>query len=247
MNQIDWPGIDFQPLINAISGALEQAMTLQQKIEEAKAAAATEPEEAPPVVVTEPTPAPPAATVNYPLAWGKKVSATFRDRVWWIAREITKHQGSRFDPNWLMGCMAWESGRTFSAAVRNMAGSGATGLIQFMPSTCKELSEYRGVPLNTSILAAMSPEDQLTWVYHYFMLQIKRHGPITTIDDCYMAILWPSAVGKPASYPLFDRAKKPTTYRQNAGLDENKDGVVTKHEAAAHVRDTLAEGMKLAA
>lgn len=196
-------------------------------------------------------PAPPVAeTVSNtrpPLAWGRKVSATFRERVWWIADSITAKQGARFDPNWLMGCIAWESGRSFSPAKKNMAGSGATGLIQFMPTTAAELADYRGVPLSTDMLAAMTAEDQLSWVYHYFMLQIQRHGAITTIDDCYMAILWPSAVGKPATFPLFDRAKKPTTYRQNAGLDENKDGVVTKHEAAAHVRETLAEGMALAA
>jgi soluble lytic murein transglycosylase-like protein len=34
-----------------------------------------------------------------------------------------------------MACMAWESGRSFRPDVKNMAGSGATGLIQFMPTT----------------------------------------------------------------------------------------------------------------
>lgn len=215
-------GIDFQPVIDGLQKALSAILEIQRKIVDANPWAG-------------------------PLAWGKKVSATFRERVWWIAREITAHQGVRFDPNWLMACIAWESGRTFSAAIKNMAGSGATGLIQFMPSTAKELSEYRGVTITTTKLANMSPEDQLTWVFHYFMLQIKRHGPISTIDDCYMAILWPSAVGKAATYPLFDRSKKPTTYRQNAGLDENKDGIVTKYEAAEHVREMLTEGLPLAA
>lgn len=201
-------------------------------------------ERANPELPTDPTP--PQAG-RPPIAWGARVSRVFRDRIWWIADEITLRQGAPFDPNWLMACIAWETGEKFTADVKNMAGSGATGLIQFMPATTDELSEYRGVKITTAGLAAMTAEDQLSWVFHYFMLQIKRHGPITTLEDCYMAILWPSAVGKPASYPLFDRKKKPTTYRQNAGLDENKDGVVTKFEAADHVRDKLDKGLRLAA
>src|SRR6188768_3160973 len=58
------------------------------------------------------------------LAWGQKVSSTFRDRVWWIADEITKVQKAFFDANWLMACIAWESGESFSASKKNLAGSG---------------------------------------------------------------------------------------------------------------------------
>lgn len=198
--------------------------------------------EATSVLPVEPNP-----TERPPLAWGSKVSAVFRDRVWWIADEITKKQGSAFDPNWLMACMAWESGESFSPSKKNMAGSGATGLIQFMPSTAKELGEYRKTALSTSALAKMSAEDQLTWVYWYFRMQIDRHGPITNLEDCYMAILWPGAIGKPVSAPLWDKGAMPTTYRQNAGLDSNKDGTITKLEAASHVRAKLDKGIKLAA
>jgi hypothetical protein len=138
---------------------------------------------------------PPVAAGRPPIAWGSKVSQTFRDRVWWIADTITASQGALFDPNWLMACMAWESGESFSPAKKNMAGSGATGLIQFMPTTATELGTYRGVKLTTAMLAGMTAEDQLNWVYHYFVLQMTRHGKITTLEDCYMAILWPNAIG----------------------------------------------------
>jgi len=168
------------------------------------------------------------------LAWGQKVSATFRDRVRWIANDL------KMDANFIMACIAWESGEKFSAGVLNMAGSGAVGLIQFMPATAAELGT------TTAKLAAMTPEDQLNFVYKYFVLQIKRHGPLVTLEDCYMSILWPSAIGKDASYVLFDGAKSPTAYRQNSGLDINKDQKVTKYEAAAHVRDKLTKGLKLA-
>lgn len=182
-----------------------------------------------------------------PIAWGQKVSRTFIDRVWWISDEITKKQGGFYDPNWLMACMAWETGESFAPDKKNMAGSGATGLIQFMPATAKELGEYRKTTLSTASLAKMTAEDQLTWVYWYFRMQIDRHGPITNLEDCYMAILWPGAIGSPVSAPLWSKGKMPTTYRQNAGLDSNKDGTITKQEAASHVRQKLDKGIKLAA
>lgn len=181
------------------------------------------------------------------LVWGAKVSPIFRERVWWIADELTKVQKAQFDPNWLMACMAWESGESFAPDKKNMAGSGATGLIQFMPATATELAAYRKTSLSTATLAAMTAEDQLTWVYWYFRMQIDRHGAITNLEDCYMAILWPGAVGKPVSAALWSKGGMPTTYRQNAGLDSNKDGTITKFEAASHVREKLEKGLKLAA
>lgn len=198
--------------------------------------------EVPPVVVT---PTDPAARPK--LAWGAKVSSTFRDRIWWIADEITKVQRAPFDANWPMACIAWESGETFSPSVKNKAGSGATGLIQFMTDTAIDLAAYRKTTLTTASLAKMTAEDQLTWVYWYFRMQIDRHGPITNLEDCYMAILWPSAIGSPVSSPLWTKGARPTTYRQNAGLDINKDGTITKAEAAKHVSDKLVKGMQLAA
>lgn len=181
-----------------------------------------------------------------PLAWGGKVSNVFRDRVWWIADEISKVQKAAFDPNWLMACMAWETGEKFTADVKNLAGSGATGLIQFMPTTAADLAHYRSTSLTTATLAAMTAEDQLSWVYWYFRMQIDRHGPITNLEDCYMAILWPKAIGSPASSALWTKGGMPTTYRQNAGLDRNKDGTITKAEAAGHVHEKLVKGMKYA-
>lgn len=184
-----------------------------------------------PVPVT-PAPAPAEVTSVPKMAWGAKVSATFRARVAWIATTLA------LDVNWIMACIAWESGESFSASKKNMAGSGATGLIQFMPSTAADLGT------TTAKLAKMTAEDQLNYVYKYFRLMIKQHGPIKSIEDCYMAILWPAAVGKPLTYHLFTSQVQ---YRQNSGLDTNKDGVITKYEAAAHVREKLAKGMALAA
>lgn len=165
------------------------------------------------------------------LAWGKKVSEEFCQRV----REIADSLGT--DPNYLMACIAFESGETFSPSIKSAAGSGATGLIQFMPSTAEDLGT------TTEELAAMTAEEQLDYVEEYF----KPHrDKLKSLEDVYMAILWPVAVGKPSDYVLFrkDDPKRPKLYRQNKGLDLNKDGIVTKAEAAEMVRKKLEKGLK---
>lgn len=161
------------------------------------------------------------------LAWGNRVSQEFREKVTRIAQNL----GVQADH--LMAIMAFESARTFSPSIKNMAGSGATGLIQFMPRTA--------IGLGTSVeqLAGMTAVKQLDWVELYFQ---PYSGRMKTLSDMYMAVLWPAAVGKPDDYVLFDRETRPTAYRQNAGLDANKNGQITKFEAAAKVYQMLEEG-----
>lgn len=162
------------------------------------------------------------------MAWGKKVSPLFKWRVQWIADTL------ECNVNDLMACMAWESGESFRADKKNMAGSGATGLIQFMPSTARSLGT------TTTALAKMTAEDQLNYVYKYFRSYAYR---LHNLGDVYMTILWPKGVGKPDNYVLFDRAKMPTTFRQNAGLDVNHDGLVTRAECLVKVNQKLAKGL----
>ena len=50
-------------------------------------------------------------------------------------------------------------------------------------------------------------------------------------------MLWPAAVGKPDDHVLFSAGTK--TYDQNKGLDIDKDGKVTKSEAATKVAQVL--------
>lgn len=179
----------------------------------------------------EPPHAPPLAR----LAWGGKVSQVFRERIAWVASDLDiGPRPGHPEPSWLMTCIAWESGRTFSAAVKNMAGSGAVGLIQFMPDTA------RGLGTTTAALAAMTPEDQINWVWRYFK---PWKGRLRSLADLYMAILWPKGVGHPEGYVLWDKTSRPTTYRQNAGLDIDRDGEITKAEATAKVAAMLVEGM----
>jgi len=159
------------------------------------------------------------------IAWGKKVSSAFKAKVLTISSNLG------CDPSHLMSAMAFETGETFSPSIRNKA-SGATGLIQFMRTTAK------GLGTTTDDLAAMTAVDQLDFVEKYLK---PFKNKMSTVSDVYMTILFPKAVGKPAAFVLF---KKPTkAYVQNVGLDANKDGQVTKDEAAAKVQAKLIKGL----
>lgn len=171
-----------------------------------------------PVLTIEPT---------VKLAWGNKVTPAFRAEVFDIGDEL------RIAPDHIMAVIAFESNRTFSPSVKNLAGSGATGLIQFMPATAT------GLGTSVEDLAQMSAVEQLEWVRQYFRPYKHR---MKTLSDVYMAVLWPRAIGKPDDYVLWDKETRPKTYRQNAGLDVNKNGAITKFEAASKVYQMLEEG-----
>lgn len=127
-------------------------------------------------------------------------------------------------PLWLLACMSFETGGTFSPSIRNAAGSGATGLIQFMPATAV------GLGTTTQALATMDRLQQLDWVEKYFQ---PYKGRMRGLHDVYMAILWPAAVGRGPEFILFRSGG--IAYRQNAGLDWNQDGQITAGEASAKV------------
>jgi hypothetical protein len=161
------------------------------------------------------------------LAWGQKVSSEFAQKLMRICNEFA---WSVEHADWLMACIAFETAETFRADIRNAAGSGAIGLIQFMPATIDALG------YDYSEIALMTPEQQLDVVGEYFRPYRAR---IKSLSDMYMAILLPKYIGKADSSVLFARG---AAYRQNAGLDANKDGKITKGEACAKVRAKLDKG-----
>ena len=137
--------------------------------------------------------------------------------------------------NDLLAMMDFETGGTFDPATKNMAGSGATGLIQFMPDTAKSLGT------TTEELSEMSRSQQLEYVDKYLKTNLEgRIGPEgADISDLYMSVLFPVAVGKPDDFVLFGEGaiskKFEERYEANKGLDANNDGSITKVEAAAKV------------
>lgn len=87
-------------------------------------------------------------------------------------------------------------------------------------------------------LAAMTAEGQLDYVKKYFE---PRKGKLHSLEDVYMAILYPSAIGTGSDHVLFEKGT--TAYTQNKGLDKNKDDKITVGEAAAMVRAKLNKGL----
>jgi hypothetical protein len=177
----------------------------------------------------------PAPQMTFPppmMAFGHLVSQAFKNKVHDICAAMS------WDPvsgaNNLMACMAWESGETFSASVKNKAGSGATGLIQFMPKVAEDLGT------TVEKLAEMSAVEQLDYVLKYFRQFSKMKGPQVTLADMYMAILLPKYIGTPEDAVLFSEG---VAFRQNSGLDTNHDGKVTKIEAAGKVYAKLERGL----
>lgn len=132
------------------------------------------------------------------------------------------------DPNVLMGCMAFETGGSFSSSEKNWKGSQATGLIQFLPSTA--------ISLGTTVdkLSKMTNVEQLTYVEKYLN---PYRGKIKTLTDCYMAILWPRAVGKGDDYILFQKGTN--RYTRNSGLDIGNKGYITAGDATKKVQQRL--------
>src|SRR6266702_791808 len=51
---------------------------------------------------------------------------------------VSAAQWIGIDPSWLAEIISFETGHTFDPAIKNKTGSGATGLIQFMPNTAKQ-------------------------------------------------------------------------------------------------------------
>ena len=127
--------------------------------------------------------------------------------------------------------MSFETGGTFDPGIANAAGSGATGLIQFMPSTA------RGLGTTTEALARMSRTEQLQYVERYLVNAGVKPG--ASLSDLYMAVLFPAAVGKSDDFVLFGNGAMSgytgVAYQQNRGLDSNGDGSITKAEASAKV------------
>lgn len=189
---------------------------------------------------------------GYDICWSAKVSPDFVTKVKKIAQMLMMPADG---PDSLMACMAWESGESFAPDMRNGAGSGATGLIQFMPATAigyfntpaaiakmtPDQVKAAGIAACNK-LAAMSAEDQLDYVYKYFQ---PYAGKLKNLGDLYMAILWPKGIGQPDDYVLWNKQTAPTTFRQNAGLDVNADGNITRAECVFKVREKYNKGMIL--
>ena len=125
------------------------------------------------------------------------------------------------EADWLMLVMWFES-RLNPAAVNSK--SGATGLIQFLPSTAK------GLGTTTEDLKQMSGSKQLEYVYKYF----KRYkGKLNTLSDVYLTVFYPYAASHTADYVLgsqYSQEVAENIANKNPIFDTDKDNLITKAE-----------------
>jgi len=80
----------------------------------------------------------------------------------------------------------------------------------------------------------MTAEAQLDFVEKHFR---PFTGRLKTIEDTYMAVLLPKAVGKGRDFVLFERPS--VAFTQNKGLDIDGDGRITVFDASFKVRQLL--------
>ncbi|MEZ4825639.1 MAG: transglycosylase SLT domain-containing protein [Bacteroidia bacterium] len=150
----------------------------------------------------------------------------FEEKVVEVARDLD------VPPEWLMAVMYSES--KLNPAVINRRGSGATGLIQFMVPTVKELNSRLGTSYYMSDVRKMEAHEQMELVREYLQTVRERYGEYDSLTDLYLAILYPKALGFGENYTLYS---KPTRmYNQNVGLDENGDGSVTVSDISNRMR-----------
>jgi hypothetical protein len=113
-----------------------------------------------------------------------------------------------------------ESESGISSTVLNKAGSGATGLIQFMPATA------RGLGTSTEALAKMSAVEQLDYVEKYLRQakSIAGIGKDESIDGgtLYALVFMPAHAKKDTL-----AVKGSGAYMANSGLDLNGDNRIT--------------------
>lgn len=142
------------------------------------------------------------------------IRSTFVSRVNYYANLL------QIDPNWLMAIMYFESGLKPTAVNQY---TNATGLIQFMPSTAQRLGT------NVDALRNMSAVEQMDFVYQYFKPYTKK---LTSLTDCYLAVFYPAAIGKPDSYVLggAGSTSAKTIASQNKIFDIDANNEITKGE-----------------
>ena len=139
------------------------------------------------------------------------------------------------DPTDLAAIISFESG--FNPRIRNTL-SGATGLIQWLPSTARSLYS-----LTVAQIASLSAVEQLALVEKYFA---GVRGRNLDAHQLYM-LVWNGSPADPDKVLGVSDAggHSGAVYAQNKGLDANHDGKITAGEASAIVRGLAAAARRL--
>jgi hypothetical protein len=181
----------------------------------------------------------------YDLGWSKRVPGIFTQRVkqWCDAKGYWANAA-----HGLMGCMSFESGNTFSPSKQNNGGAKYFGLIQFGDAACQDLAKFLKDPsITLEAVKAMSQMDQLELVFKYFAMWESRGKVYKRMEDFYLTIFYPAAVGKGPDEVLFTKNSDvpiiAKSYLQNNGFDLDKDGAITVGEICTRVSQAYYDGL----
>ncbi|MEP8671061.1 hypothetical protein ABKV27_03050 [Enterobacter hormaechei] len=174
------------------------------------------------------------------IIWMKKFAGkfglikaeAFRSKLLEVSKELS------IDPNYIMACIALETGKTFRTDIKN-PGSSATGLIQFMDNTAKDLGT------STRQLRAMDHVEQMEYVKKYFKMQADNVGVPTeewTLEDVYYSIFRPKTILLGPNDIVYQRSDG-DYYSKNLYHDRNNDGKITKNEIAENIRINFRQGI----
>lgn len=96
----------------------------------------------------------------------------------------------------LLKVMHFETAGTMDPSIQSGSGTGATGLIQFMPKIATSLGT------STAQLAQMTAEQQLEYVYQFY--KTNRLPPGSSLSDIYLYTYMPAVMrtGKPDTFVL---------------------------------------------
>ncbi len=153
-----------------------------------------------------------------PVAERVAFSAAVRELSSWLGLDT---------PNALMAVMNKESG--ISPSIVNSNG-GATGLIQFMPSTAK------GLGTTTAELKKMSRLQQLAYVKKYYA---PFRGKLKNYAGLYFATFFPAAIPHINNDNWVFEAKsvsRSAVYKGNSALDYDKDKTIEMWEFKQYLK-----------
>lgn len=97
-------------------------------------------------------------TSNLDIAWSAKVSEAFVERVKLMCSNLKMDENG---PDYMMSCMAWESGESFSPSIKNAAGSGACVDIETEILTQDGWKKYNEVNVGDTIYSVNYNENKL--------------------------------------------------------------------------------------
>lgn len=146
-----------------------------------------------------------------------------------IAKLINIAEKLNVSPDWLSAIMFHES--RLNSHIQNSIG--ATGLIQFMPATARNLGT------TPAALVAMSNVEQLDYVYKYFAPYKSR---IKSAYDLFLITFLPVALGQPDNY-IFAAKNLPASIiaSQNKIFDLDKNGAITMKEYKEYLKNWFAK------